>query len=182
MNHGVAEILKFSTIYPDNVMEDTKITKEQFDRLLADDLMVKEKDFILSLIDKRFGYIMKVVQPNIINMGWFDYANCNYEGEESGGYFDIDKYLDTIPVGGEGVKLPSPYSGDIGENWFPTRWLWEDFEEEFKAEVKLEKERKKQERLIKKDKREKRNKEKSIAIKSIKEKLTEKELEFVKFK
>ena len=62
---------------------------------------------------------------------WFDYGNCNYESENSNGYFDIDEYKEDISVGGE-CSLPDPYGCDYG---FPTRWLWEDFEEEAKKEI-----------------------------------------------
>jgi hypothetical protein len=67
---------------------------------------------------------------------WFDYANWNYDSEETNGYFNTRDYKEYICVGGEHVNLPEPY-GPCGTR-FPTHWLWTDDDEildEFEIEI-----------------------------------------------
>ena len=108
-----------------------KITKEEFDSLYSDSITKKNFDAIMQKIDKRFGEIVEILIPKMPQRGWYDYGNCSYgRDDESGGYFDKDDYKENIVVGGEYARLPLPY-----DNCFPTRWLWQDFEEEMKLAV-----------------------------------------------
>lgn len=155
-----------------------KITKEEFDKLYTDDITKKEFDRIIRKIDDRFGEIYLTLNPDIKKRGWFDYENCNYESEVSGGYFDHIEYKEYIGIGGEYSELPMPYEYEI-----PTRWLWEEnFGVEFKKEVsEYEKtiELKKKKVKVAEDKR-KLKKEK--LQKSIAQKLTKEELKIINFK
>lgn len=133
-----------------------KITKKEFDLLYSDDITKKKYDEIIGKIDKRFFEIVNVITRKKGQHApkWFDYGNCDYETENSNGHFDIINYKDNIKVGGEWVSLFEPYV-----NSFPTRWLCEDFEQEFKDEVE----------------------EKDIRN-SIESKLTKEEMKYVMFK
>jgi len=150
-----------------------KITKEEFEKLYSDDITKKEYDRIISAIDVRFVEIMKVINKTKPSSCWFDYDNLDYQGEESGGYFDPEYYKEDIGFGGECLNIPEPYYDS-----FPTRWLWEDFEDEFKREVETFQ---KQEKL-KKEKEELKKAEKQNLIKQIKSKLTKEEWAIIKFK
>ena len=157
-----------------------KITKGEFDSLYSSKITKREYDSIIGEIDSRFSEIVLKMKPDLEREGWFDYGNCNYNSENSNGYFDIDDYNKYIDVGGEGANLPQPYE-DWG-NCFPTRWLWQDFEEEFKKEVekyKKEKESKKSQGKIKRYELKQRKAEFRTIIES---KLTKEELKYVCFK
>jgi hypothetical protein len=164
-----------------------KITKEQFDKLYDKNILKSEYDYIIDLIDDRFAEICKIICPKH-DRQWFDYGNCSYEGEDSNGYFDIKEYKEYIKIGGEYSCIREPYCTKY-ENAFPTRWLWEDFEEEFLKEVrKFEEETLKRKEQIK-EKREKKKQEKIEFAKTkpkfqliIKSKLTAEELKYIKFK
>lgn len=112
--------------------------------------------------------------PTVTKTGWFDYDNCAYRDAGVPGKFDPDEYKSEIFVGGE-CCLPDPYD----DNSFPTRWLWEDFEEEFNDTVlkyKLEEEKAS---LIQKQNREELKLKKENIWKSVKQKLTKEELKYV---
>jgi hypothetical protein len=157
-------------------MNKHKITKKEFDSLYDSNITHKQYNKILEKIDKRFQEIVLTMIPGVRKKGWYDYGNCSYEGENSNGSFDPDEYKDEISVGGEFALLPEPYRCD---NSFPTRWLWEDFEEEFNDTVlkyKLEEEK---ESLIQKQNREALKLKKTMIWESVKQKLTKEELKYV---
>lgn len=155
-----------------------KITKEQFERIYYDLITVAELNDTVAAIDKRFSQIMDhIIYNKKHHCQWYDYDNCDYDSEDSHGSFDKERYKDDILFGGENLKVPEPY-----QESFPTRWLWEDFEEEFAREV----EKALQENLrVKKQTQEKyakRKADKQALIETIKSKLTPEELKLVKFK
>jgi len=77
-----------------------KITQEEFNRLYSDDISKKEYDAIIAKIDARFSHIMLTLVPSLKKKkGWFDYGNCNYDSEVSGGFFDPEDYKKFIAVG-----------------------------------------------------------------------------------
>ena len=80
-----------------------KITKEQFESLYSDKITKKEYDHIISLITDRFSEICKKIIKHHNDM-WFDYGNCDYYSENSGGYFDPKEYKNFIEIGGEWVN------------------------------------------------------------------------------
>jgi hypothetical protein len=154
-----------------------KITKKEFDSLYSDNITKKEFDRIISKIDNRFSEIVLTLKPSLRTKGWFDYENCNYDSEESGGYFDLDWCKEVIEVGGEYSELPEPFSCG-----FPTRWLWEDFEVEFAKEVAGHKKALELSKTKKKQTAEKLKIKKAKLRKSIERKLTKEELKVIKFK
>lgn len=163
-----------------------KIAKEDFDKLYSDDISKKEYDRIIYLINERFFDIIILLFPKIQEGGdWFDYANCDYEAEDSDGQFDIDKYKSEICIGGC-CDFPEPYCcTDEGNGYIPTRWLWTD-DNEIKKEFNKEVEKAKQEKLNKKQSdKQKREELKVRKVKFreiIKTKLTKEELKYIDFK
>ena len=153
-----------------------KITKEEFEKLYDENISKKEYDSIINKIDERFGEIVKHIAKKHPNM-WYDYGNCDYYSEDSGGYFDPEDYNEFIEVGGEWVNIPEPYNDS-----FPTSWLWEDFEEEFETEVKSYKEKKIKKKEAEKTKKQAKKAEKEKLIVQIKSKLSKEELKVIKFK
>lgn len=149
-----------------------KITKEEFDNLYSDTISKKDYDYIDAKIDMRFAEIISGIRTN---NGWFDYSN---EGGKygPGGTFDKEDYKENIRFTGE-AKVPFPYSDDI-----PTRWLWEDFEEEFRREVEKDKEREQDKKEKTKIQRQARKQKLLELQESIKNKLTKDELRAVSFK
>lgn len=162
-----------------------KITKAQFDLLCTDNITKKDYDAIISKIDIRFFEICR----HIIPIGfWYDYGNCDDPDDygncdESAGYFDLADYNEYIEIGGD-CEVPMPYStlNEFGNAAIPTRWLWEDFEDEFKKEV--ENYKSEQEKLKIKQKQDKQalKEKKKILQAQIRSKLTKEELKVISFK
>lgn len=153
------------------------ITKEQFDSLYGDGISKKEYDNIISRVDKRFCEICKVfLKMTDKSQGWFDYDNLSYEFEVDG-RFDIHEYKEYIGIEGDYINAAPGY--DLA---FPTRWLWEDFENELKQTSK-EYEQKEKTKKQKAAVYRKARKEKILALRaSIENKLTPEELKVIKFK
>jgi len=154
------------------------ITKEQFYSLYSDDITKKQYDKIIEKIDERFTEICKrfVIKTDKYEP-WYDYGNAIFEDETSKGFFDPQEYKSDIRIIGEHLNPPPGY------DWsFPTRWLWEDFEEELKQTVKNFKEQEKARKEKQKKQREERKEQVKILRESIKSKLTPQELKIIKFK
>jgi hypothetical protein len=152
-----------------------KITKEQFDKLYTPDITKKEYDEIIALIDKRFEEICAKFMRGRNRNSWCSYDNVNDEFQS--GVFDPTRYKEYIRLEGQYFNLPPGY-----DNEFPTRWLWEDFEEELEREIKefqaqeaIEKENAKAQKI-------ERKKEVILLKQSIKAKLTKEEWKIIKFK
>ena len=157
-------------------MNKHKITKEEFLSLYNPKITKHRYDVIIDKINDRFSEIVLTMIPNVTKKGWFDYGNCGYDGDGYAGRFDPSEYKEEIIVGGEYCFLPEPYGCD---NSFPTRWLWEDFEDEFNKEVTKflsDKERKK---LESKQKREALKIKKAAIWESVKQKITKEELKYI---
>lgn len=165
-----------------------KITQEQFNRIYSKNITKKEYDDIITQINERFNEICNKIL--LKNPGrWFDYSNCGYGSEYSNGYFDPEEYKMEISIGGEYAKLPEPFysypyedKDSCLENCFPTRWLWEDFEEEFKTQVDKYKLEILKEKESTKNKRQELKNKKSEFKKIIRSKLTKEELKYICFK
>lgn len=150
------------------------ITKQEFDSLYSDEITKKQYNQIVEKIDIRFVEIIKILFPNKSKYSWFCYGN----DIES---FSPEDYKEDIQVCGENLNNDDFFDCyDCG--YFPTRWLWEDFEKEYKQDIsqfRLEKEK------VKKAAADKRKllKEKKIEMKAIiQSKLTKEELKYISFK
>lgn len=151
-----------------------KITKEQFDSLASETITKKDYDAIISAINLRVYEIMRLCRSS---SGWTDY-DTEDEDNDRGGYFDVSRYKDYITL-----------NGSYFHDWFaamdysfPTRWLWEDYEQElekikadYAEKARIEQERKEREKKANEESR-------KALIESIKAKLTPEELTIVMFK
>lgn len=157
-------------------MNEHKITKKEFEKLYNPKITLREHNEIISKIDDRFYEIVTAMIPGIKKNGWIDYGNCGYSEDGADGHFDVDEYKTEISVGGDYAFLPEPYGDD---NSFPTRWLWEDFEDEFNREVSKCLTDKEREKLELKQKRQSLKLKKEAIWESVKQKLTKEELKYV---
>jgi len=155
-----------------------KITKEEFELLYDENITKKQYDCIISKIDARFYEICKMCLVKT-NSSWFDYGNCGYERDPVNGFFDPNEYKEYIIIGGEGLRYIDGM--DLSEQ-FPTRWLWEDFEEELKADNKADLAREEAKKQKAKQKREEKKIWKQKMIKQVKAKLTKEEFKFIRSK
>jgi len=154
-----------------------KITKEQFDKLYDTDISKREYDNIIGQIDSRFYEIVTSLVGKK-NKQWFDYGNCDYDSEDSNGYFDPEEYREYITVGGENCRLSDPY-----RDGFPTRWLWEEsFKLEFDRDVLIHETELEIEKNKEKSKREELKIRKLKFREVITAKLSKEELRYIQFK
>ena len=157
-----------------------KITELEFKLLYDENITKKRYEEIILKINNRFNYICsKFVIKTSRHQSWFDYGNTcqTHQDFETDGYFDPNDYLEWIEIGGKYIK-PSP-GYDLG---VPTKWLWEDFEDELKqVMIKHRKEEQKVKRQQEKRRKE-RGKERITLEQSIRKKLTLEELKIIRFK
>lgn len=151
-----------------------KIPKADFDRLTSDSITKKDYDILLKCISSRVHEIVMFMCGG--KYKWYDFANEDGEGKP--GWFDPVWYKDDIELTGS-FTFPDPYFNPPS---FPTRWIYEDFEEEFKRTVEGNAEVVKKQKAEEKAKREARKAKREEMITLIKSKLTKEELRFVKFK
>lgn len=161
------------------------MTKEQFDRLYDENISKKEYDSIIADVDKRFGEVVLLIQPNICKGGWFVYGNYDYNSEKDEGYFDPSDFQTDIDIGGE-FNFPEPYCfSDQGNGYIPTRWLWtEDTEilKEYNSKIDRAKQLKLKEKNDAKSKRAELKVRKAKFKTVIQSKLTKEELKYITFK
>lgn len=155
-----------------------KITKAEFDEVYNPDVTKRRYDEIIGKIDNRFNQIAEHIVKKSPTCGWFDYDNCEYDVEGPTGYFDPKKHKTDIGVGGEYVSMPPPYD-DMS---FPTRWLWEDYEQEFESNVQNVKKEEAAKKLREKQARDASKIRKEEMKKAITSKLTKEELKYIYFK
>lgn len=158
------------------LMNNYKLLKEQYMALYDKNISKGRYDNIIQMVENRFDYIMKTICTKI---DWYDYDNG---WEETSGHFEPNDYHynedSYINFHGQ-YKMPPPYSNcpDI-----PIKWLWEDFEDEFKKEI----EDYKQSEIIRRESAKQKRAEVKIKKASMKEiiqsKLTKEELKYIKFK
>jgi hypothetical protein len=158
-------------------MEQMKITKEEFEALFSDSITKKQYDGIIRKINDRFDEICKKFFRHKGTDYWFDYDTVSYDDRDAEGYFDPESYKEYIGVIGENINPPPGY-----DRVFPTRWLWEDFEEEMKQVIEDSEKQLKTKKEEKKRQAELRKQRIKVLKASIKTKLTPEELKIVKFK
>lgn len=159
-----------------------RVTQEEFEKLYSDTITKKEYDEIIQKIDERFSEIIYLICPALKKRGWFDYGNCDYRSEDSGGHFDPQRYKVNIKVGGENVTLPEPWGW---EYQIPTRWLWSNNEvviADFQREIDDYKKQQQKEQDKKRKRQEKKEQQREQLRRSIKDKLTKEELKVIQFK
>jgi hypothetical protein len=137
-------------------MEKYQLTEEEFLKLYDDSISHKEHKDIISKISDRINFMLREVMATYVS--WWDFSNGN---EDIDGYFEPEIYgpADNIELSGT-FDIPKPYNYTD----FPIRWLWEDFEEEFKSDVEN---CKKQEEFEKQRRKERKKNEKIEKAKRI---------------
>jgi hypothetical protein len=154
-----------------------KMDKQVVDKFLDGSLTVKESDKIKEDIVDRCNYIVRSIwqlQGYGKVFGWWDFAN---EGGKDGpsGYFDRYSYREIISTTGE-VERHHEWPYDMLYNdGFPTKWLWEDFEDALVQEATKFKEDEKKKKETEKQKRVEREAKKKELIASALTKLTPEE-------
>ncbi len=156
-------------------MHNFKLTKETYNSLWDDNITKAKYNAIINIIDSRFDYIMKTI---CTKLDWYDYDNG---WEETDGHFTVNSYHKNpesqIHFDGQ-YTIPTPY--EYCE--IPIKWLWEDFEEEFRKDVENYKTQKANKRLQDKVAREDRKQKKLNMKEQIRAKLSKEELKYIKFK
>jgi hypothetical protein len=114
------------------IEKEEKIEKEVMDKVFSGTLTVKEQKNILEKVSDRCNYIVrKALDIQGISVNWWDFNN---EGGKYGssGYFDTERYEEDFFITGE-------FNGNIYDclygNAFPTKWLWNDFEDKLTKEM-----------------------------------------------
>ena len=151
-----------------------KITKEEFDLLYDDSITKKQYNEIKNKIDIRVHEIAEKFFVNFNATSSYDYDNGE---DEDDGHFDETLYKDTISFDYWGTKYPPGYPDGL-----PTRWLWEDFEDELVSTSNEFLDKQAKAKAKAKEAREKDKLRRAELYKSIKSKLTPEELKVIKFK
>lgn len=151
-----------------------KIPKADFDKLTSDSITKKEYDKLVESIHSRVNEIVMVMCNG--KYKWYDFANEDGEGKP--GWFDPIWYKKEVELTGS-FTFPAPYDNPP---YFPTRWIYEDFEDEFKKTVEENGELIRKQKAEEKAKREARKIKKLEMMKIIKSKLSKEELRYIKFK
>ena len=152
------------------------LSKEEVLSVEGEEITVGKQREILGKISKRWDYIVNFCCGGKKNhKWWWDFLSGGFDDEAPGDYLgalNLDK--DMVELRGHFSMLP-PWNCDY---CFPKRWAWENFEEEFNAEVKKEKEE--SEKELEKEK--KTNRKKKEIKENIKKKLSKEEIKLIKFK
>ena len=153
-----------------------KVPKADFDRLTSDSITKKEYDKLVESIHSRVNEIVEFMCKGH-RLEWYDFSN---EGGKDGnpGWFDPVWYKTEIELAGS-FTFPPPYDSPP---CFPTRWIYEDFEDEFKKTVEGNAEAVKKQKAEERNKREAKKAKRDEMISIIKSKLSKEELKFITFK
>lgn len=161
-----------------------KITKEEFYSLYSEDISKKSYDNIIIKINHRVDEVWRdILNIQGIKLDWYDYDNGggrDNDGDPINGNFVPELYEEDIGFTGEwsgNVDYDKPYN-----NYIPTKFLWEDYEEKVLEDIKSYKENKERKKIENTAKRLELKERRKVMIESIKSKLTKEELRFIKFK
>lgn len=155
----------------------SKINKEDFDKLYDEEITNKEYKRIINLIDIRVDEIVQKISKPYKNYSQVFYYYSNGEYDYDSGNFDPEEYKENIKINYYEGFCIKPFDGE-----FPTRWLYEDFEEEMQQIIKNHEEYKLSQMTQKQKKLLKNKEKKDTMIQSIKSKLNSEELKFLKIK
>jgi len=150
-----------------------KIEKEVMDQVFSGTLTVKEQNKILEKVSDRCDYIVrKAFEIQGLIVHWWDFDN---EGGKDGssGYFDPEQYEEEFYITGD---FGGHTSDCIYLNVFPTKWLWNDFEDELIKEIESQRKSILSEKIKQKAKNVERKQKKDKLIESALSKLTSEEI------
>lgn len=163
-----------------NKQETYKMDKDYFLAIFNEDITVRQRKEIIRLMEQRMEYIMRTLfELNGGTVYWYDFDNnC----EESDGHFDPDRYRLTVNFTGDWKTGKHIVTDHIENQEFPTRWFYEDFEEEVVKSLAEKKDKVEQKRLTVQQKKEvKQQRAKEVKARIV-GKLTPEELSYIKFK
>lgn len=156
------------------------VPKQEFDLFSSDDITVGKRNKIEQKINERFSYIVETIFKTFDKKcDWYDYDNGSANQDDPPGYFDADRYKNTVFFTGE-------WRGSLigfEDNSFPTKWLWiDDIENIIQKEIN----QRKQLILKKKKQTQQARQDRQINIEAMKKqiisKLTKEELKCIRFK
>jgi hypothetical protein len=147
-----------------------KITKSEFDKLYDANITHREYVEIIEKISERFSQIMTELKIMEKIKGYEEYRMSTEDG-----LFNPKLYKDKICYYNDNYAgFAQPYN-----DYIPTRWLWEDFKEEYRTETtKIENERI-QAKAAEIEKLNKELQQNRIFLASIKSKLNQEEIDFI---
>lgn len=113
----------------------TPIDKDIFQKFISDEMKVRElKEFHDPLINRLVYIIHTIGKVTGFTVEWLDYGNnSQYGNNGSIGYFDTDSYKVQVEYTGEFNHFNKEYFNKY-DNKFPTRWFYENFEDELNQE------------------------------------------------
>ena len=155
-----------------------KLDKAEFDLVYDENISRLSYEKLREKVISRIGYIWnKILEIQGRKLSdWYDFDNGD---RGNAGEFDENRYSEEVTFYGqfESLKYESSFS-----HGFPTRFLWEDFEDEVMETDKREKGEDEQRRVNAKLKMESRKKRLLELRKVIESKLTKEELSAINFK
>lgn len=157
----------------EKIEKEEKIDKDVMDQVFSGTLTVKEQNRILEKVHDRCDYIVrKAFEIQGISVNWYDFDN---EGGEDGscGYFDPERYEKEFYITGDfnGHMRDCLYS-----DAFPTKWLWNDFEDQLIKEIEANRKSIISKKIERKAKNAERKQQKEKLIESALSKLTKEEI------
>jgi hypothetical protein len=166
---------------------------DEFLKLDSDNITILENKELILKIEKRSLYIFERISQILnLNFSWvtFDTIDLERHKNENNGTFSYNKYKDYISFYSDLEELEHLNKIiDVYYNKFPTKFIYENFENEvletiskIKKSIEEKKERNKKKRIKEKQNKIERDKIRPEVIASIKSKLTELELSFIDFK
>lgn len=157
----------------DKYIKVEKLEHDLMKSVLNGSLTVKEFNKVSAKIHDRCNYIVrKAFEIQGISVNWYDFDN---EGGEDGdcGYFDPERYEKNFYITGD-------FNGDMRDCLysavFPTKWLWNDFEDELTKEIEDHRKSIISKKIERKAKNAERKQQKEKLIESALSKLTKEEI------
>lgn len=154
-----------------------------FDKAYEADQLARE---LCRSIDERCNYVVrKIVEIAGLHLEWWDYRVFSLDENDSG-YFDFQQFANYINVQmgltDNLISIPCRINKGLEDidffERFPTRYLFEDFEEEVRTGFCLYKKMEKERKALEKEEKERKNK----LMTQIESKLSPEELRILKQK
>lgn len=160
-----------------------EITKQIIDQLNDENIIKKNYDKIIDLINKKVGLIWETIcDKSNRPMKWWAFSNDIEYGNgngSSGGSFDIKHDYEFIEIIGENQSHKSNYY-ELNDG-FPTEFLWIDYKKAIDDHLRYVSQKEVEEKNKKNLAKDKSKAEKARIINGIKKKLNAEELKLVKF-
>lgn len=112
-----------------------KLDETMMQSIMDGSISLKDFKFQKKEITERCQYIVqKMMQiQEVPYLDWWDFDNTGGQNGSSG-FFDPDRYKESVWLNYEAPTCCQNFSILPYRDHFPTRWIWEDFEEECERE------------------------------------------------